>query len=203
MRSQITLHNVLSRVAKRYKVEAASSVSKEDLTDFLKAAYADQFNAANYQNEEDIIALWNWSNLENPNIKDNQFPAWDEIKIMDTKGIEFGSHSKAHLLLTKISKEELGGELISSKKRIETVLGHPIAKFAYPFGSRSSLNNIVKKAVREAGYDCAYTNIMGKNDIMQKDKFALKRVRLYTEDGPFKLKMKIKGAYTWVDQLIK
>lgn len=126
---------------------------------------------------------------------------WDEIKIMDKSEIKFGSHSKTHALLTKISEGEVRDELVDSKKRIEDILGHKIENFAYPFGNIHSFNKFIKLAVAEAKYACAYTNIMGINKIRPRDKFVLRRMRIYSEDTPFKLKMKLKGAYDWVDTI--
>jgi len=124
---------------------------------------------------------------------------WQEIKAMDRTGVKFGSHSKTHSPMTKLSEDELKKEALESKRHIERALGHQIDTFAYPFGDATSFNNMVKEAVREAGYNKAYSNIMGCNREDPDDKFALRRIRIYREDGPFKLKMKISGAYDWVD----
>lgn len=133
-----------------------------------------------------------WKSFKNPPL------TWDEIIIMDRSGMKFGSHSKTHPVLTKIPEHTLRKELIDSKRRIEDVVEHQIDSFAYPFGNLSSFNNLTKKFIIESEYHCAYINLMGCNDKM-RDRFALKRIRIYTEDGPFKLKMKIKGAYDWID----
>jgi peptidoglycan/xylan/chitin deacetylase (PgdA/CDA1 family) len=127
---------------------------------------------------------------------------WEEIKIMDMAGIKFGSHSKTHLFLSKAPKDELEKELTGSKRRIEEVLGYEIDKFSYPFGSIGSFNDATKEALINATYNYAYTNVMGQNPVNPVDKLVLKRLRIYTEDGPFRLKMKIEGAYDWVDAIL-
>lgn len=125
--------------------------------------------------------------------------AWEEMKAMDSAGITFGSHTKTHPVLTALAESVIAAELQGSKRRIETALGHVIDSLSYPFGNRSSFDPIVKKIAAESGYGHAYTNIMGANSGDYSDKFALKRVRIYSEDGPLKLKMKLKGAYDWID----
>jgi peptidoglycan/xylan/chitin deacetylase (PgdA/CDA1 family) len=127
---------------------------------------------------------------------------WEEIKLMDKSGIEFGSHSKTHPMLAALSQDALRAELEDSKKRIETSIGHAIDSLAYPFGSRRSFNSAVAETASEAGYRYAYTNIMGINEDGQRGNFELKRVRIYSEDGPFKLRMKLRGAYDWVDRVL-
>ncbi|KPK42625.1 MAG: hypothetical protein AMJ78_01745 [Omnitrophica WOR_2 bacterium SM23_29] len=126
---------------------------------------------------------------------------WDEIKIMDRAGMRFGSHSKTHKFLTRVSEEQLKSELSDSKSRIEQVLGHQIDSFAYPFGDVDSFNGGIKAVLKESNYNYAYTNIMGSNSAEHSDEFALRRIRIHSEDGPFRLKMKIKGAYDWVGAL--
>ena len=124
---------------------------------------------------------------------------WEEIKIMDSSGITFGSHSRTHPALAALSGNAIKAELADSKERIERSLGHTIDDFAYPFGNRGSFNSMVMEIMAETGYKRAYANIMGINEEGHKGNFSLKRVRIYSEDGPLKLKMKIKGAYDWVD----
>lgn len=123
---------------------------------------------------------------------------WDEIRAMDKAGIAFGSHSKTHAVLSKISPEQMRSELIDSKKRIEEMLGHRIDSFAYPFGGLDSFNDMTKEALQNGGYRRAFTNIMGYNSL-SSDKFTLRRIRICSEDGLFRFKMKIKGAYIWMD----
>ena len=126
---------------------------------------------------------------------------WDEIKIMDSAGIAFGSHTKTHPALAGLPESTIASELQDSKHRIETELGHVIDSMAYPFGNRTSFNPLVVKVAAESGYSHAYTNIMGANNSGYSDEFALRRVRIYSEDGPLKLRMKLKGAYDWIDAL--
>lgn len=127
--------------------------------------------------------------------------SWEEIRAMDKEGIQFGSHSKAHARLTKLSKDEAMKELSDSKIRIEEMLGHPIESFAYPFGDASSFNEFTEGAVRDTGYNKAFVNIMGYNRHDGSDRYHLRRVRIYGDDGVLRLKMKISGAYDWIDSL--
>ncbi|MFC1631071.1 polysaccharide deacetylase family protein [Candidatus Omnitrophota bacterium] len=127
--------------------------------------------------------------------------SWDEIRRMDQAGIRFGSHTKTHPLLSALSKTEIERELLGSKNRIEQQLGHQIDSFAYPFGGYGSFNGLTKQVLKNAGYGCAYINMMGSNRFKPDDHFTLRRVRVYGEDGPGRLKMKLAGAYDWVDKL--
>jgi GNAT superfamily N-acetyltransferase len=70
------LQKFLLEASKNYRVETAAGIKKKDLIDFFKLAYSDQFNAADYENEEGIMKRWEWANIMNPNIHGNLFPAW-------------------------------------------------------------------------------------------------------------------------------
>ncbi len=124
---------------------------------------------------------------------------WDEVRTMNKEGMRFGSHSLSHSLLSNIQDEQLNDELKTSKSKIEKNLGQAITTFAYPYGNSKSFNGKVKKELENLGYERAYTNIMGSNPSNSKGQLELKRIRVYGSDTPFKLKMKIKGAYDWVD----
>lgn len=127
---------------------------------------------------------------------------WGEVRSMNEAGIKFGSHSKTHAILAKMTKKEVEDELIGSKKRIEGMLGCRIDRFSYPFGHRGSFNGLTREALMNAGFKYAYTNIMGIDSSRPEDTFMLRRIRIYREDNLLKLKMKIKGAYDWTDSLI-
>lgn len=70
------MQKALLGAGKNYRTEAAGGIKNKDLIDFFKLAYSDQFNAADYSNEEQVIKRWEWANLMNPNIHENLFPAW-------------------------------------------------------------------------------------------------------------------------------
>jgi GNAT superfamily N-acetyltransferase len=76
MRKKIEISRIILEAAKRYRIETSDSVKKEDLATFFKEAYANQFNAPDYEDEENAIRRWEWANLSNPNIYDKQFPSW-------------------------------------------------------------------------------------------------------------------------------
>ncbi len=78
------------------------------------------------------------------------FLTWDQVKELDKRGFEIGSHTTSHPQdLKKLHEEELFYEVQNSKDMIETVLGHSISKFCYP---RGRYNERVLEMVATAGY---------------------------------------------------
>jgi peptidoglycan/xylan/chitin deacetylase (PgdA/CDA1 family) len=75
---------------------------------------------------------------------------WDQIKEMDQTGlISFQAHSVTHVSLPTLSGEDLRGQLVASKNKLEAELGKPVNFMAYPYGT-SNANTWA--AVRAAGY---------------------------------------------------
>ena len=99
---------------------------------------------------------------------------WDQVKVlrarklltvaqireMQSRGVEFGSHSATHCLLTEITDAQLRSEVSDSKHRLEDLLGVEVVSFAYPYGG---VDDRVRAAVAEAGYRLAFTAEPGAN----------------------------------------
>jgi peptidoglycan/xylan/chitin deacetylase (PgdA/CDA1 family) len=81
---------------------------------------------------------------------------WEEIRMLDTMGMEIGCHTYSHPFLTQLTTPRrmvrLNKELVASKKILEAAIGHPVNTFAYPYGQ---YNDIVIEQLKEAGYTSA------------------------------------------------
>jgi peptidoglycan/xylan/chitin deacetylase (PgdA/CDA1 family) len=79
---------------------------------------------------------------------------------MDANGVEIGSHTMTHPILTNISDERLRRELHGSKLRLEEALGRRVDQFCYPNGDNDER---VQREVARAGYRVAVTCVGGLN----------------------------------------
>ena len=86
------------------------------------------------------------------------FLTWEQVKEMSQNGITFGSHTRRHAYLPKLSKEMAKDEIIGSKHVIEENLGKPVDYFAYPCGGFSEK---IKATVALAGYKAALAHQPG------------------------------------------
>lgn len=93
----------------------------------------------------------------------------EQIREMQIHGVEFGSHSATHRLLTGTTDAQLRCEVSDSKHRLEDLLGVEVISFAYPYGG---VDDRVRAAVAEAGYRLAFTAEPGMN---LKDDLLLQR----------------------------
>ena len=86
---------------------------------------------------------------------------WHQAREMDGSGLEIGSHTKTHPILTNVDDERLRGELFDSRTRLETMLDREVDLFCYPNGD---YDKRVRGEVRMAGYGCGVTVDWGFNE---------------------------------------
>lgn len=116
--------------------------------------------------------LWlGWEEVKNKKI----YLSWDEISEMAGNGVEFGSHTKTHPQLSALTFEECKDELVCSKKIIEERTGRKARVIAYPFGWPNEFNNMVEKAAREVGYECAFSLYRDKNGLANNYNYTIGR----------------------------
>jgi peptidoglycan/xylan/chitin deacetylase (PgdA/CDA1 family) len=86
------------------------------------------------------------------------FLGWDEVKLMATNGVAFGSHGVHHKILTKVTLDEASEEIAKSKNKIEDKLSKSVTAFSYPNGDYDDgIVNLVSKN----GYQLAFTTKKG------------------------------------------
>lgn len=109
---------------------------------------------------------------------------WHEIREMYRAGIEFGSHSASHAILSRVGPEQLKREVVDSRAIIENVLQNRVVTFCYPNGQPEDFSEDAIQALKEAGYECAVTTIKGLNPAKAPQPFALKRISVGAADVP-------------------
>jgi peptidoglycan/xylan/chitin deacetylase (PgdA/CDA1 family) len=97
---------------------------------------------------------------------------WKQARAMAAGGVEIGSHTVTHPILTGLTDERLRRELRHSKAHIEAELGRKVETFCYPNGDYDSR---VQSEAARAGYLCAATTEDGLND-GQGSPLALRRI---------------------------
>ena len=75
---------------------------------------------------------------------DYRFMDWDQVRNLDSGGFEIGAHTVNHALLSRVSIETAKREIIDSRERIHSELGHCSRTFCYPNGKRADYNDEVK-----------------------------------------------------------
>jgi peptidoglycan/xylan/chitin deacetylase (PgdA/CDA1 family) len=116
--------------------------------------------------------------------------SWPEIGLMREAGVEVGSHTCRHGLLTTLDDEELRQELLDSRRRIEAEVGH-CQSIAYPYGA---CNRAVIAAARAAGYRFGFSLPYGAIGVGWQrgyDEMRIPRVALHDHDDERRVRMKL------------
>lgn len=125
--------------------------------------------------------------LEAKIIHDHPVPAMyepltpEQIKIMvDSNLVSVGSHTTSHVIMSVCSPEEMRDELVRSKHAIEQMSQRPCNIFSYPNGEAGDFNRQSRDILREIGFKCALTTVVGVNPWNQ-DSYELKRLNIHND----------------------
>jgi peptidoglycan/xylan/chitin deacetylase (PgdA/CDA1 family) len=113
-----------------------------------------------------------------------------EVRQLDAAGMDVGAHTRHHLPLPEMSAAELESEVAGSRQDLESVLGHPVYWFAYPFGE---YNATVVEAVRRAGFLLAATTDPGTTE-SSLEPFTMPRLHVGRLAGPQTILGLVSGA---------
>ena len=106
---------------------------------------------------------------------------WEQLLIMQQEGLNIGSHTITHPILTSISNEQLTNELSESKCVIERMLNIEIKGICYPNGMPNDVSTVVIETAKNSGYsygliaytaDVSYTNLFKTDRIPASENIA-------------------------------
>jgi peptidoglycan/xylan/chitin deacetylase (PgdA/CDA1 family) len=82
-----------------------------------------------------------------------------ELADLADVGIEVGSHTQSHGIVTRLTPAQAQRELSESRRLIEEATGRPCTAFSYPNGAPGDFDDRSREAVARAGYRCAVTTV--------------------------------------------
>ena len=113
--------------------------------------------------------------------------SWDQVREMASTGIEFGSHTVSHPVLTQLDDVALDRELVESRETIAAQIGRSVDIIAYPVGGPRAFDSRVIAAVQRAGYRLGLSYVSGVNQLHRFNRFAVRRLHVerYTSRAQF------------------
>ena len=120
---------------------------------------------------------------------DNGLLTWDQIAQLSLAGMEFGSHTMTHQILSPQTAGTAAWELQESKRLIERRIKMPVSHFAYPDGKIKNIDPDIEAVVRKT-YASAVTTEPGLNR-PGCDLYRLKRIGVIKEMDLIYFKVKI------------
>lgn len=112
--------------------------------------------------------------------------------------VAVGSHAWSHRKLSELPLADQEEEIVSSKTTLETLLNRSIRWFAYPYGHYGSFTEETVACLKRLRFTAACANVMGVNRVGDSP-WTLKRTRVGWEDGSWRFRLKMDGAYDWCD----
>ena len=97
---------------------------------------------------------------------------WRQAREMADAGMEIGSHTLTHPILTGLSDGRLREEVIQSRDQIQSAIGRKVETFCYPNGDYDLR---AQCEVARAGYQLAVTTEVGLNS-RRSDPLAMRRI---------------------------
>jgi peptidoglycan/xylan/chitin deacetylase (PgdA/CDA1 family) len=120
---------------------------------------------------------------------------WHEVLEMIESGmISIGSHTCAHVILTRCSPERARKELFLSKQVIQNKTGLSCRLFCYPNGGVGDFDYRTRKLLKELGYSCGLTAVEGMNDA-SSDVFELRRLSVDSREDLITFIMTLSGIF--------
>jgi peptidoglycan/xylan/chitin deacetylase (PgdA/CDA1 family) len=101
---------------------------------------------------------------------------WEQIKGLHDAGMEIGSHTRRHRVLTTIGNDDLANELGGSKIDLEEKLGIPVRAVSYPIGGPIAGYPDIRAAVEAAGYQVGFSYLTGIQRLPCHDPFDICRI---------------------------
>jgi peptidoglycan/xylan/chitin deacetylase (PgdA/CDA1 family) len=127
--------------------------------------------------------------VDTPGTKPLSTLSADQILEMQDAGVDFQSHSWAHLRLPQLSEAECVTDLRDSRELLSDLLGRHVTLLAYPRGLHSPH---VRRAAERAGYTHAFALPEGREE---PGDYAVPRVGIYRGNGQTALRIKAARPY--------
>lgn len=90
-----------------------------------------------------------------------KFLNWDEVRALARRGVEIGAHAHRHWPMHENQSHAM---LREQAERPRALIAREVGAcryFSYPFGNKGDISRDAWHAVRDAGYDCAFSTLAG------------------------------------------
>ena len=88
---------------------------------------------------------------------------WDEVRQWRSFGIDIGTHTVSHPILSSLSPDEVRQQLAACKTKIEQETGTPCFAIAYPNGGEADFNAEIMDECRKLGFRIGF-NLFGRRN---------------------------------------
>jgi peptidoglycan/xylan/chitin deacetylase (PgdA/CDA1 family) len=115
-------------------------------------------------------------NGEHSGARQRLFMNWDEAIEVRRAGMDIGSHTHTHELLSHLCANRQEQEMRESKSILESRLGEPVHAIAYPVGTREAFTQETCEIARRIGYRVGFSFIGHANPLPLADAMCIGRL---------------------------
>lgn len=125
----------------------------------------------------------------------NHCLSWDQVRAMLNDGIEFGSHSQSHPIMTQIPLPQAYNEIAGAKTKIEEETGRPVQSFAYPNGGSHDFSDSLHAMVQTTGISLGFTLMPAPMQLnkIHSSPIAIRRALIHKHDSLERFAAKLIG----------
>ena len=81
----------------------------------------------------------------------------EDLAELAAYGCEVANHARTHLFCRSIVDQTFAhNELVEHARRLESLTGHPVRAFSYPYGRRDDATPMVERVLRESGHQASF-----------------------------------------------
>lgn len=136
-----------------------------------------------------------WEFNKKFNDENEEIMAARDIKNLPPDFVLIGSHSFSHRIMTSLDPLEQKEEFTKSRKFLESLSGSEVQLFSFPYGAFNP--DLIENAL-EAGYKRVFTS---SYEVLRAELngAVAGRVRVDPSDNMLEFKLKVLGAYKWMN----
>jgi peptidoglycan/xylan/chitin deacetylase (PgdA/CDA1 family) len=134
-----------------------------------------------------------WASYSSDAIPMERMLSEEQLRNLSRK-VLVGSHSFTHSMLTKLDSAEARYEIQESRRKLESILGHKVTLFSFPYGA---FTDELVAYCKAAGYERVFT-IVPVLAFSDPREFVSGRIHVDPTDWCLEFRLKIAGAYRWL-----
>lgn len=148
------------------------------------------FKAINYRSIEKSLAFMREASncYMNPEDEPQLFMTWEQVCEMSENGMDIGSHTFSHRILSHIGDEQ-ETEILKSKAYLEKKLKKQVLAISYPVGTKDTFNKDTLRLAEQGGYAFGFSFIPGVDKTVTENRYSLSRFAISYNQSNLSLKL--------------
>jgi peptidoglycan/xylan/chitin deacetylase (PgdA/CDA1 family) len=128
------------------------------------------------------------------------FPlTWDQIQYWNTRGVDFGSHTRTHFDCGSVHLEKLQSEILGSRNDLEARLGKPVEFFAFPYGKHKNMSSAAECLAASAYKH--YVSCLGGESLAKAGQSHTHLFRKKFYRSQWELELELQSVFDLVDDI--